>query len=159
MQEDIENRTVALSVKTSKLTAKSLAEITGAAWRQIQLIHQKSATKIKHGRQSVKQLMKHNASTNTIPLTGETRLFDKVARKWNVDYSFHKTGHNKYLLLFKTGQADAITACFSEYTKKYMKRAKDKRIPIHQQLRNKDERSRTMPKERERIREASKDER
>jgi len=159
MQEDIENRTVALSVTTSKLSAKSLAAVLGAAYRKIQIVHHKSATRVKHGRQSVKQLMKHGVATSTIPLSGEMRLFDRIARKWHVDYSFHKTGHKKYLLLFKSGQADAITACFSEYTKRYMKRAKDKRVPIREQLRNNDERTRTNPKERERIREATHDER
>ena len=66
-----------------------------------------------HGRQSVKKLMGHGATTNSIELSGDTKAFDRVARKWNVDYAFYKTGPDKYLLFFKSGQADAITACFS----------------------------------------------
>ena len=31
---------------------------------------------------------------------------------------FYKTGPDKYLLFFKAGQADAMTACFSEYFQK-----------------------------------------
>lgn len=157
MQEDIENKTVALTVKASKLTAKVLAKALAVALRKIQKEYRKAQTP--HGRQSVKKLMNHGAATNTIPLDGETRLFDRVARKWNVDYSFHKTGPKKYLLLFKSGQADAITACFSEYTKLYMARAKDKRPPIMEQLKHFGEQARSRPREHERKREAARDDR
>ena len=60
--------------------------------------------------------------------------FDRVARRWNVDYAFYKTGPDKYLLFFKSGQADAITACFSEYSRRVMKRSKSRRVPIREQL-------------------------
>lgn len=159
MQEDIENRTVALSVKTAKLTARSLAVVLAAAQRQIQNAHRKATRAVPQGRQSVKELMKHGVSTSTIPLNGDTRLFDRVARKWNVDYSFHKTGHKKYLLLFKSGQADAITACFSEYTKRFMQKAKDRRMPALETIRQNAERVRETPVEQERKREAVRDER
>jgi hypothetical protein len=33
-------------------------------------------------------------------------------------------------LLFKTGQADAMTAAFAEYSAAVMKRARDKRPPV-----------------------------
>ena len=144
MQEDIENRTVALSVKTAKLTAKGLARILAAAVQTIQKERQKAQTP--HGKQSVKKLMNHGVATNSIPLDGETRLFDRVARKWNVDYSFHKTGPKQYLLLFKTGQADAITQCFADYTKLYMAKEKDKRPPIRELLKQLKEQIRFMPK-------------
>ena len=70
-----------------------------------------------HGRQSVKKLMAHGAATSSIEMTGAPRQFDRAARKWNVDYAFYKTGPDKYLLFFKSGQADAMTACFSEYSR------------------------------------------
>jgi hypothetical protein len=82
-----------------------------------------------------------------------------VARKFNVDYSFHKTGPGKHLLLFKSGQADAITQAFSEYTKLVMARAKDKRLPVREQLERAAERVREQPQQRERTREVSRDER
>ena len=87
-----------------------------------------------HGRQSVKKLMGHGAATNSIELSGDTKAFDRVARKWNVDYAFYKTGPDKYLLFFKSGQADAITACFSEYSRRVLKRSKSQRVPIREQL-------------------------
>ena len=78
--------------------------------------------------------MRQVGDTSGMDLPGDTRLFDRVARKWNVDYAFYKTGPDKYLLFFKSGQADAITACFSEYSRRVMKRSKSRRVPIREQL-------------------------
>ena len=157
MQEDIERRTVALSVNTGKLTGRLLAKVLAAAVRKIQKSYREGQTP--QGRQSVKKLMNHRVSTNALPLDGETRLFDRVARKYNVDYAFYKTGPNKHLLFFKSGQADAITACFSEYTKLMMNRVKSKRPSILAQIKDFAEKSRSKPRENERKREAARDER
>ena len=157
MQEDIERRTVALSVRAGKLTARTLAKVLSAALRQIQKVHR--ARQTPQGRQSVKKLMNHRVSTNSLDLSGDTKLFDRVARKYNVDYAFHKTGPNKYLLFFKAGQADAITAAFSEYTKLVMGRGKNRRPSILQQLRHFGERARSRPREQERKREAAHEDR
>ena len=78
--------------------------------------------------------MAHGTATNSIELSGDAKSFDRVARKWNVDYAFYKTGPDKYLLFFKSGQADAITACFSEYSRRVLKRSKSQRVPIREQL-------------------------
>lgn len=155
MQEDIERRAIAVSITATKLTAKVLAKCLLLVLRKIQKEHQKSLRP--QGRQSVKKLMNHGVATNTLPFDGTTRLFDRVARKWNVDYSFHKTGPKKYLLLFKAGQADAITACFAEYTKRVLDKGKNRRAPILEQLKVFSER--TRPHQHERIREAARDER
>ena len=153
MQEDIDRRTVALAVKASKLTGQVLAKALAAGLRKIQKEHRAGLTP--QGKQTVKKLMQHGVSTNTLPLDGDTRLFDRVARKYNVDYAFHKTGPGKYLLFFKAGQADAITACFSEYTKRVMAKAKDRRPPIREQLKRFAELVKTRPRQRERAREAA----
>jgi len=157
MQEDVERRTIALSVNASKLTGRVLAKAITALLRKIQKEHHKAQTP--QGKQSVKKLMNHGVTTNSLPLDGETRLFDQVARKYNVDYAFYKTGPNKHLLFFKSGQADAITACFSEYTKLMMNRAKSKRPSIVQTIKDFADKARSKPREHERKREAARDER
>ena len=152
MQEQVEREAIAVTLKASKLTAKGLAKALMAVVRKIQKTH--NETEAPHGRQSVKELMKHNVPTSTIPIEGDRGLFDKVARKWEVDYAFHKTGPDKYLLLFKSGQADAITAAFSEYSNLVMKRARDKRPPIMDEMNKAKERvDRERPKHKERKRE------
>lgn len=132
IDEDVSWRTIALSIRTGKLSARVLAYALRAAGRKIQKEHRAHQTP--HGRQSVKKLMAHGAATNSIELTGAPKEFDRVARKWNVDYAFYKTGPDKYLLFFKSGQADAITACFSEYSRRVLDKAKTDRVPIREQL-------------------------
>ena len=119
-------------MKASKLTARSLAYALRAVGRKIAKEYR--ANKTPHGKQSVKKLMAHGVATNSIELSGDTKTFDRVARKWNVDYAFYKAGPDKYLLFFKSGQADAITACFLEYSKKVLNKSKSRRTPIRDQL-------------------------
>lgn len=120
MQEEVERRAIAISLTAGKLTARTLAQAISAALRQIR--QQRRAAMTPQGRQSVKKLMNHGVNTNGIPLDGSTRLFDRVARKYNVDYAFRKVGPKQYRLFFKAGQADAITDCFAEYTKRMMRK-------------------------------------
>lgn len=158
IEEDASRRTIALSVKAGKLTARTLAVALAAAGRKIQKARREAQTP--HGKQSVKKLMAHGTVTNSIELTGDTKLFDRVARKWNVDYSFHKAGPDKYLLFFKAGQADAITACFAEYSKKVLTKTKARPAPIREQLNRAAAQVREQPqRQRERTKEAAHGER
>lgn len=104
----------------------------GAVGRKIRKAYREHQTP--HGRQSVKKLMGHGAATNSIELSGDTKAFDRVARKWNVDYAFYQTEPGKYLLFFKSGQADAMTACFSEYSRKVLNKAKTRQPNIPEQM-------------------------
>lgn len=140
-------------MKASKLTARSLAYALRAVGRKIAKEYRTSKTP--HGKQSVKKLMAHGVATNSIELSGDIKTFDRVARKWNVDYAFYKAGPDKYLLFFKSGQADAMTACFSEYSKKVLNKSKSRRIPIRDQIKQAgDHLAREKPKQRERVKEA-----
>ena len=131
-QEQIERESISIALKAARLTADAVIKAFEVACNQIYKTYVKSQTP--KGCQSVKKLMNHNCPTNTVPIEGDKGLFEKIARKWNVDYAFHQTGKGKYLLLFKSGQADAITACMSEYSKCVIKRAKDKRPPVMDEL-------------------------
>ncbi len=141
-------------MKASKLTARSLAYALRAVGRKIAKEYR--ASKTPHGKQSVKKLMAHGVATNSIELSGDTKTFDRVARKWNVDYAFYKAGPDKYLLFFKSGQADAITACFSEYSKKVLNKSKSRRTPIRDQLKQgADQLVKDKPRKQERVKEAA----
>ena len=141
-------------MKASKLTARSLAYALRAVGRKIAKEYR--ASKTPHGKQSVKKLMAHGVATNSIELSGDTKTFDRVARKWNVDYAFYKAGPDKYLLFFKSGQADAITACFSEYSKKVLNKSKSRRTPIRDQLKQgADQFAKDKSHKRERVKEAA----
>ena len=129
-------QTIAVSVKASKLTARALAYVVAAVGRKIAKEHRKAQTP--HGKQSVRKLMGHGGDTNAIEVD-TPKLFDKVARKWGVDYAIRRVGDQKYLLLFKARQADAITGCFAEYSRLELKRAKSRQPPIREQLRQAEE--------------------
>ncbi len=101
--------------------------------------------------------MAHGAATSSIEVDAP-RQFDRVARRWNVDYAFYKTGPNKYLLFFKSGQADAITACFSEYSRRVLNKSNTRRRPVMEQLKQAGEQIRQQP-QRAREREAAHEDR
>ena len=131
IDEDVSRRTIAVSIKATKLTSRVLAQACLAVGRKIKKAHR--ARQTPHGKQTVRQRMGHGAATNSIEVEAPA-LFDRVARKWNVDYAFYQVAPDKHLLFFKAGQADAITACFSEYSKRLLKRTKSTKAPIRQQL-------------------------
>ena len=134
-----------------------LAQALQAAGRKIAKTCREHQTP--HGRQPVRQLMAHGAATNSIEIEAP-RQFDRVARRFNVDYAFYKTGPDKYLLFFKSGQADAVTACFSEYSKRLLKRSKSSRVPIREQLkRAEDQLAKEKPRKKERVKEAAREDR
>ena len=118
-------------MKASKLTARSLAYALRAVGRKVAKARREAQTP--HGKQSVKKLMAHGAATSSIEVDAP-KVFDRVARKWNVDYAFYQTESGKYLLFFKSGQADAMTACFSEYSRKVLDKAKSRQPTIPEQM-------------------------
>ena len=72
--------------------------------------------------------------------------------------------HGKFLAannpLFKAGQADAMTACFSEYSRKVLSKAKSNRVPIREQLKQAaDQLSKEKPKQKERAKEVAHEDR
>ena len=135
------------------MTARGLAYIVRAAGRKISKAHHSHQTP--HGRQTVRQLMAHGEATSSIPVDAP-KLFDRVAWKWNVDYAFYKTGPDKYLLFFKAGQADAMTACFSEYSRKVLNKSKSRRIPIRDQLKRVSKQlTQERPRPKERVQEVA----
>ena len=136
-----------------KLTAWTLAWALRAAGQNIQ----KGTHNPPHGRQSVQQLMKQGKATNSLPVEAP-REFDRVARRWNVDYAFYKNGEGKYLLFFKSKQADAITACFGEYSRRVMDRPRVRRVPILERMKRAGELLRQRP-QKERAKEAEREER
>lgn len=95
---------------------------------------------------------------NSMPLVGAPRQFDRIAKEFHVDYAFHKVSPGHYLLFFKAGQADAMTAAFQKYSDKVLNKGKDK-ASILGQLRNLSEHIKSRPKERQKTREAVKEER
>ena len=139
-------------MKASKLTARGLAYVLRAVGRKIAKAHRERKRPTQTEREKAHG---PRTATNSIEVDAP-KVFDRVARKWNVDYAFYKTGPDKYLLFFKTGQADAMTACFSEYSRKVLDKSKSRRVPIREQLkRAADQLAKEKPRQKERVKEAA----
>ena len=150
-----DGRLFPVSVKYASMTARGLAYVVRAVGRKIAKAHRAKQTP--HGKQTVKKLMAHGTSTNSLELSGDTKLFDRVARKWNVDYAFYQTEPGKYLLFFKSGQADAMTACFSEYSRKVLDKAKSRQPTIPEQMKQAEQQLAKEKPPKEHIKEVSHD--
>lgn len=128
MQEDIENKTVALAINTTKLTVRELrAAILKFLAAQKNKSKSRDSPEISHGKQSVKTLAKQNQGMTSIEITDKNiKSFERVAKKYGVDFAVQKDKSitpPKYIVFFKGRDADAITAAFTEFTSKTMKKA------------------------------------
>ena len=128
MQEEVENRTVSLAIRSSKLTADVLKKAITKY-----LAYRKEKTKAKAvmkptGKQTVKELIGQNQGVSNIEITEKNiKGFDRVARKYGVDYAVKKDTSGeipKYLVFFKARDADARTAACTEFASKEKNREK-----------------------------------
>ena len=121
IQEDVNQKTVAISVKATKLTGRLLAKAIAAALRKM-----RQARDSPHGKQTVKQLARQNAGLQSIEVTEDNiGSFEKYARKYGVDFALKKDDDTppKWLVFFKARDADALTAAFTEFSRDTLKRA------------------------------------
>ena len=117
IDEEVSRSTIAITVRASKLTARGLAYVLGAAARKIRKAQR--AGKAPQGKQSARRLM-----------------------------------------LFKANQADAITGCFSEYSRRMLARTKKGRAPVLEQMEQAQEQVRQQPhRQREREKEVAAEDR
>jgi len=119
MQEQIEERAVAISVKAAKITGRLLAKAMQAFLKKMQEPIQKD------GKQSIKSLTKQGASLSSIDIDGDNiGSFSRIARKYNVDFALKRDDAEsppKWMVFFKAKDADALTAAFNEYSKIQLK--------------------------------------
>jgi vacuolar-type H+-ATPase subunit E/Vma4 len=79
---------------------------------------------IRHGKQTMEQLAKHNAGLSSVELKDPNlRQLYKTMKQNGVDFAPVKDGKGRYTLFFKGRDADALAHAFSQYTKKVTERA------------------------------------
>lgn len=121
MQEDLEQRTVYVSVQAAKLSGRLLRAAIAAALRKME----QECNTPKVGRNSMKRLAGRDGGSENIEVTGRIRSFERYARKHQVRYHIEKspdTSPPTWTVYFKANQASALTAAFKEYTKKDLTR-------------------------------------
>ena len=125
IQEDIENRSIALSIKAAKVTEQVLAKAMLAMLRTMK----QARNAPREGRQSIKQLAKGGSLSNIEVTEGNIKAFDPIARKYGINYALQKDSASdppRWLVFFKAKDVDAMTAAFKEFSAKAIKRETDK---------------------------------
>lgn len=132
MQEEVNQKTVALSIKATKLTA----EVLQAAIKKLMEAHRKKKNTLQHGGQSLKQLKKHGAALSNIEITDENiGAFKPCAKRYGVDFTLRKdstTVPPHYIVIFKTKDTDNLEQAFKEFTAKTLQ--KERKPSIRQNL-------------------------
>lgn len=121
MHEEVNQKTIALTVKTAKLTASVLKK----ALEKFLQSQKNKDNKHYKGKQSVKHLVGQNAGVSNIEITdGNIKSFQKIAKKYSVDFAVKKDKTEtppKYIIFFKSRDVDVLTQAFKEYVHKEMK--------------------------------------
>ncbi len=128
LQERSTEKTIALTVRTTKLTAKVLKKMLEM------FLDRKNHPK--HGKQSIKDLVGQNAGVTNIEVSdGNIKAFERIAKKYNVDFAIQKdktVNPPKYLVYFKARDATVLEQAFKEFVKENEKR--QNRVPLKEKL-------------------------
>lgn len=124
MQEQINEKTVAISIKTAKLTA----EVLQKAVKKFLDTRKHKAPKEYKGKQTLKHLMKQNTGVSSMEITdANIKAFEPIAKKYGLNYSLKKVKGEeppRYLVFFKGRDVDVMTEAFREFATKQLTREK-----------------------------------
>lgn len=119
MQEQVDEKTIAISVKATKITGRLLAKALMAALKKMQEPSHKT------GKQSIRSLSKHGTSLTNVEITGDNiGSFGKIARKYNLDYCLKKDDLQmplKWYVFIKSKDSESLHTAIKEYSRLQMK--------------------------------------
>ena len=151
MQEEITQKTLALCVEASKMTAQLLQQAMKKVLADMEK-HKKNPP-LRHGKQTLRQLMKHNTGVSNIEITDQNiRAFSVTAKKYGIDFALKKDTSGdipRYLVFFKGRDADVITAAFREFSAKNLE--KEKKPSIRKELEQAKQQSKAQHRQREKV--------
>lgn len=102
MQEEVTQKTIALSVKTARVTADVLKNMLR---KYLSGQKQKGKNPYKVGKQSYKELKSQGSGLSNIEITdGNIKSFERVAKKYRLDFALKKDSSTKpptYYVFFK----------------------------------------------------------
>ena len=125
MQDEVRDKSVALAISVGKTGGRLTADAIKAAMRHY-LSAQKNP-KIRHGKQTVRHLVENGGTLKEMEVRDvKIRSFDKIARKYGIDYAItRQKDTGAYHLFFKSKDDAAMTAAFREFTAGIVTRKKD----------------------------------
>lgn len=122
MQDEINEKTIVLSIRGAKITARVLQQAIKAILAEVQKEFAKKQQTIPHGKQTLKQLMRQNAGVSNIEITGDNiKAFEHTAKKYGIDFALKKDVSEvppRYLVFFKGRDADVLMSAFKEFSAK-----------------------------------------
>ncbi len=148
MQEEVENRTINVVIATTRLSARQLESglrryLNGHAQKKnakrnvkVQVRQrQKEQRKAEgpHGKQTVKQLVRHSNGLKEVPVQGEhLKEFEKVLKKYGVDFAImrEKLDPSRYLVFFKARDESLLSSVLKECTDKQLSQTMPKRASV-----------------------------
>ena len=124
MQEEVNQKTICLIIQGGKISASVLKASLMYCLRQMEkqqanINHQKAvkAQTPAHGKQSLEQLTASGEKLTNIQITNKNiGTFDRVARKYCIDYHLSKNKTTKpptYYVFFRAKDVDSMTAAFN----------------------------------------------
>ncbi len=122
MQEEVTGKSVALIIDGAKMSEQVLEK----ALQKFLEAQKNKSPKMHRGKQTLKQLAGQNAGLANIEISDKNiRAFTYVAKKYHVDFALKKdtaAEQPRYLVFFKSRDADAIMAAFQEFASRRMGR-------------------------------------
>lgn len=89
LQEEITQKTLALCVETGKMTAQLLQQAMKKVLADME--KHKNDPQLRHGKQTIRQLMKHGAGVSNIEITDQNiKAFSATAKKYGIDFALKK---------------------------------------------------------------------
>ena len=132
MQEEVTGKSVALIIDGAKMSEQVLEK----ALQKFLEAQKNKSPKMHRGKQTLKQLAGQNAGLANIEISDKNiKAFTHVAKKYHVDFALKKdttAEQPRYLVFFKSRDADAITAAFQEFASRKMGR--DEKPSIRERL-------------------------
>ena len=129
-----------LAISTSKLSARTIVSAVKAYLnhrKNVKVKKEHEAEIPTHGKQTVKELIGQGQGVTNIDIAKtDLKGFEKVARKYGIDYAIRRDSSvdpPHYLVFFKAKDADAMTAAFNEYSQRVLRR--EERPSVLEQLR------------------------
>ena len=115
-------KSVALIIDGAKMSEQVLEK----AMQKFLEAQKNKSPKMHRGKQTLKQLAGQNAGLANIEISDRNiKAFTHVAKKYHVDFALKKdttAEQPRYLVFFKSRDADAITAAFQEFASRKMSR-------------------------------------
>ena len=167
MEEEVNQRVVSMTVSTGRMTAGILARtLSNFLAREHQALNQRAAARKNlkeqeshHGKMTMQELMDQNAGAESVEINkNNIKSFDRVARKYNVDYALYKDvteNPPKYLIFFKARDRDTMTMAFKEFVNENNKKQEKK--SMKQKLKEYKDLSREINKKRAKDRHRSRE--